>query len=66
MILLPFYIDDLIKTALSEDIHYIDSTADLLIDDRDGNIADWCAAGGRGIVFHDAGGVIKDLTSGTF
>lgn len=41
-------------------------TTDLLIDDRDGNIADWCAAGGRGIVFHDAGGVIKDLTSGTF
>ena len=31
MILLPFYIDDLIKTALSEDINYIDSTADLLI-----------------------------------
>ena len=35
MILLPFYIDDLIKTALSEDINYIDSTADLLIDDND-------------------------------
>lgn len=33
MILLPFYIDDLIKTALSEDINYIDSTADLLIDE---------------------------------
>lgn len=31
MILLPFYIDDLIKTALTEDINYIDSTADLLI-----------------------------------
>ena len=31
MILLPFYIDDIIKTALSEDINYIDSTADLLI-----------------------------------
>ena len=35
MILLPFYVDDLIKTALSEDINYIDSTADLLIDDND-------------------------------
>lgn len=35
MILLPFYIEDLIKTALSEDINYIDSTADLLIDDND-------------------------------
>ena len=35
MILLPFYIDDLIKTALCEDINYIDSTADLLIDDND-------------------------------
>ncbi|MCH5195067.1 MAG: carboxylating nicotinate-nucleotide diphosphorylase [Oscillospiraceae bacterium] len=34
MILLPFYIDDLIKTALSEDINYIDSTADLLIDEN--------------------------------
>lgn len=31
MTLLPFYIDDLIKTALTEDINYIDSTADLLI-----------------------------------
>ncbi len=31
MKLLPFYIDDVIKTALSEDINYIDSTADLLI-----------------------------------
>lgn len=33
MTLLPFYIDDLIKTALTEDINYIDSTADLLIDE---------------------------------
>lgn len=31
MILLPFYFDDIIKTALNEDINYIDSTADLLI-----------------------------------
>ena len=31
MILLPFYVDDIIKTALTEDINYIDSTADLLI-----------------------------------
>lgn len=35
MTLLPFYIDDLIKTALAEDINYIDSTADLLIDGGD-------------------------------
>lgn len=34
MTLLPFYIDDLIKTALKEDINYIDSTTDLLIDDN--------------------------------
>lgn len=34
MTLLPFYIDDLIKTALTEDINYIDSTADLLIDEN--------------------------------
>ncbi len=33
MKLLPFYVDDIIKTALSEDINYIDSTADLLIPD---------------------------------
>lgn len=26
MILLPFYVDDIIKTALTEDINYIDST----------------------------------------
>ena len=31
MILLPFYVDDIIKTALTEDINYIDSTGDLLI-----------------------------------
>ncbi|MCM1299266.1 MAG: carboxylating nicotinate-nucleotide diphosphorylase [Firmicutes bacterium] len=30
-----FYIDDLIKTALSEDINYIDSTTDLLIPEDD-------------------------------
>ncbi|MDE6733002.1 MAG: carboxylating nicotinate-nucleotide diphosphorylase [Oscillospiraceae bacterium] len=35
MTLLPFYIDDLIKTALTEDINYIDSTSDLLIDEDD-------------------------------
>lgn len=34
MRLLPFYVDDIIKTALSEDINYIDSTADLLIPDN--------------------------------
>ncbi len=34
MTLLPFYIDDLIKTALAEDINYIDSTTDLLIDEN--------------------------------
>ena len=33
MLLLPFYVDDIIKTALNEDINYIDSTADLLIPD---------------------------------
>ena len=35
MMLLPFYIDDLIKTALTEDINYIDSTSDLLIGEDD-------------------------------
>lgn len=30
-----FYVDDLIKTALKEDINYIDSTTDLLIPDDD-------------------------------
>lgn len=35
MTLLPFYIDDLIKTALAEDINYIDSTSDLLISEDD-------------------------------
>ena len=30
-----FYIDDIIKTALTEDINYIDSTTDLLIDEND-------------------------------
>lgn len=30
-----FYVDDIIKTAIREDINYIDSTTDLLIDDTD-------------------------------
>lgn len=39
MVLLPFYVDDIIKTALSEDINYIDSTTDLLIDENDRSFA---------------------------
>ncbi len=35
MKLIQFYIDDIIKTALKEDINYIDSTVDLLIDEND-------------------------------
>ena len=35
MMLLEFYIDDIIKTALKEDINYIDSTTDLLISPKD-------------------------------
>ncbi len=35
MELLQFYVDDIIKTALTEDINYIDSTTDLLIDKDD-------------------------------
>lgn len=39
MNLLPFYVDDLIKSALKEDINYIDSTTDLLIDESDHSFA---------------------------
>lgn len=35
---------------------------DILIDDRTGNVADWMAAGGRGIVFKSPAQAIKDLT----
>ena len=35
MKLLQFYVDDIIKTALNEDINYVDSTTDLLIDPAD-------------------------------
>lgn len=49
MTLLPFYIDDLIKTALSEDINYIDSTSDLLIDEDDRSDA-YFAAKADGVV----------------
>lgn len=35
MQLLPFTIDDIIKTALAEDINYLDSTTDLLIGEND-------------------------------
>ena len=33
MILQPFYLDQLIQTALQEDIHYVDVTTDYLLDD---------------------------------
>lgn len=33
MLLQPFYIDHIITTALSEDIHYVDVTTDYLLDD---------------------------------
>ncbi|MGN0173262.1 MAG: carboxylating nicotinate-nucleotide diphosphorylase [Acutalibacteraceae bacterium] len=35
MKLLQFYVDELIKTAISEDINYIDTSADLVIDEDD-------------------------------
>ena len=35
MKLLQFYVDDLIKNAIKEDINYIDTSADLVIDDDD-------------------------------
>lgn len=35
---------------------------DILIDDRAENVADWIAAGGRGIIFQSPTQVIKDLT----
>lgn len=35
MQLMQFYIDDIIKTALTEDINYLDSTTDLLIGEND-------------------------------
>ena len=35
MKLLQFYVDDIIKTAINEDINYIDSATDLLIDPED-------------------------------
>lgn len=35
MQLMQFYIDDIIKTALTEDINYLDSTTDLLIGEDD-------------------------------
>ena len=45
----------------------VQPTADtLLIDDRAVNIDDWCAAGGRGLVFGDVATAIKDLTSAGF
>ena len=34
MTLPAFYVDDLIKAAIREDIHYIDVTTDLLIDEN--------------------------------
>lgn len=49
MKLMQFYIDDLIKTALTEDINYIDSTTDLLIDENDVSEA-YFAAKATGVI----------------
>lgn len=38
------------------------TVSDLLIDDRGANVDDWCAAGGRGIIFKDVKSAIKELT----
>ena len=35
MKLMQFYVDNLIRTALNEDINYIDITTELLIDEND-------------------------------
>ena len=43
MILPSFYVDDIIKTALKEDINYIDISADYLIDEAQTNEADFVA-----------------------
>lgn len=43
MQLLKFYVDDLIKTALREDINYIDSTTDLLIPEESRSAAYFAA-----------------------
>ena len=37
MILNTFYVDNLIKTALLEDINYLDTTTDYLIDEEQEN-----------------------------
>lgn len=62
------YFDDahviVARGAKEELIH--PTSNDLLIDDRAGNIADWCAAGGRGIVFANPRDAIKQLTLGDF
>lgn len=41
MLLPDFYVDDVIKTALSEDINYIDLATDLLISEEDISVAEF-------------------------
>ncbi len=41
MLLPEFYVDDVIKRALSEDINYIDLATDLLIDENDTSVAEF-------------------------
>ena len=43
MILSPFYIDDIIKTALEEDINYIDMATDTVIDEASVSTAEYIA-----------------------
>ena len=43
MILNTFYVDNLIKTALLEDINYLDTTTDYLIDEEQENTAQFLA-----------------------
>lgn len=53
---------NVIATRIAKERLIRPTSDDILIDDRAGNIADWMAAGGRGIIFDTVNQAIKDLT----
>lgn len=57
-----FDTQNVIITRIAKEKRVMPTQSDVLIDDRVENVADWIAAGGRGIVFTSPAQAIKDLT----
>lgn len=58
-----FDADHVIVTRIAKEKLIKPTNTDILIDDRSENVADWLAAGGKGIIYKSPLQTIKDLTS---